>query len=155
MQSSFYSSCVTLICDGFNFSQPGKSNLLSTNFEYYWLIDYVFDDRLRSTCYVLYNVYLANNLFEKLFIHDFTWILVTLKEFTTHDFNPRTTPPCELLSKWKRETYGYVVTLLCCELSISSKCCRNNDSLQNGRKGKRWIKMMVVKRHRFFLARKS
>ena len=26
-----------------------------------------------------YNVYLANNLFEKLFIHHFTWILVTLK----------------------------------------------------------------------------
>ena len=26
---------------------------LWTNFEYYWLIDYVFDDRLWSTCYVL------------------------------------------------------------------------------------------------------
>ena len=30
-----------------------------------------------------------------------------------------------------------------------------NDLLQKGKKGKRWIKTMVVKRHRFFPARKS
>ena len=98
-------------------------------------------------------MYLANNLFEKLSIHHFTQIMVSLKGIF-HHFNQRTTPPYQLLSKVKRETYSYVARL-CCAANFrfqASAVDILNDLLQKGKKG---IKTMVVKRHRFFQQEKA
>ena len=110
-----------------------------------------FSPRKIKSC--TYNVYLANNLFEKLSIHHFTQIMVSLKGIF-HHFNQRTTPPYQLLSKVKRETYSYVARL-CCPANFrfqASAVDILNDLLQKGKKG---IKTMVVKRHRFFQQEKA
>ena len=110
-----------------------------------------FSPRKIKSC--TYNVYLANNLFEKLSIHHFTQIMVSLKGIF-HHFNQRTTPPYQLLSKVKRETYSYVARL-CCAANFrfqASAVDILNDLLQKGKKG---IKTMVVKRHRFFQQEKA